>query len=105
MKLRRPLLIKGLAIGMAILSFFVKRNLSRYTITITDVVDAGKNSGMTVLAVIDAFKDYKLSPEETLELAELLDGNKRSLDKALNTLIKDLKDYAIEKTEEYHLND
>lgn len=90
---------------MAILSFFVKRNLSRYTITITDVVDAGKNSGMTVLAVIDAFKDYKLSPEETLELAELLDGNKRSLDKALNTLIKDLKDYAIEKTEEYHLND
>jgi len=43
-------------------------------------------------------KDRKLSPEETLELAERLTSNKRSLDKALTTLIKDLKDHAIEKT-------
>ena len=100
MKLRRPLLIKGLSIGMEVLSFLVKKDLSRYTTTITDVVDAGKDSGITVLVAVDAFKDRKLSPEETLELAERLTSNKRSLDKALNTLIKDLKDHAVAKTEE-----
>jgi len=98
MKLNRTLLIKALSAIMAFLGFFMKKDLARYTLTITDVVDAGKDSGMTVLSIIDAMKDRKLSPEETLELAERLTSNKRSLDKALTTLIKDLKDHAIEKT-------
>ena len=40
-----------------------------------------------------------------LELAETLTVNKKSLDKAFTTLIKDLKDHAIEKTGENNLND
>ena len=98
MKLNRKILIKGLSAGLELGSFFMKKELSRYTITVTDVVDAGKDSGMVILSIIDALKDRKLSPEETLELAERLTYTKRSLDKALTTLIKDLKDHAIEKT-------
>ena len=90
---------------MELLSFLMKKELSKYTITVTDVVDAGKDSGMVVLSVIDSLKDRKLSPEETLELAERLTVSKRSLDKALTTLIKDLKDHAIEKTKEGNIND
>ena len=104
MKLNRTLLIKGLSAGLELLSFFMKKELSKYTITVTDVIDAGKDSGMVVLATIDALKDRKLSPEETLELAEKLTFTKRSLDKALTTLIKDLKDHAIEKTKEGNVN-
>ena len=100
MKLNRTLLIKGLSAVLELLGFLMKKELSKYTITVTDVVDAGKDSGMTVLAVIDALKDSKLTPEETLELAERLTSSKRSLDKALTTLIKDLKDHAIEQTPE-----
>ena len=100
MKLNRKILIKGITTGMELASFFMKKELSRYTITVTDVVDAGKDSGMVILSIIDALKDRKLSPEETLELAERLTYTKRSLDKALTTLIKDLKDYAIEQTQE-----
>jgi hypothetical protein len=62
------------------------------------VVDAGKDSGMVILSIIDALQDGKLTPEETLELAEQLTATKRSVDKALTTLIKDLKDHAIEQT-------
>ncbi len=90
---------------MELLSFLMKKELSKYTITVTDVVDAGKDSGMVVLSVIDSLKDRKLSPEETLELAERLTVSKRSLDKALTTLIKDLKDHAIEKTKEGNIDD
>jgi len=104
MKFHRILLIKLLSVGLEILSFAIKKDLSRYTTTITDVVDAGKDSGMTVLVAIDSFKDGKLSPEETLELAERLTSNKKSLDKALATLIKDLQDAAIEKTKEDKIN-
>ena len=68
MKLNRKILIKGLSVGMEIGSFFMKKELSRYTITVTDVVDAGKDSGMVILSIIDALKDRKLSPEETLEV-------------------------------------
>ena len=105
MKLNRTLLIKGLSSVMELLSFLMKKELSKYTITVTDVVDAGKDSGMVVLSVIDSLKDRKLSPEETLELAERLTVSKRSLDKALTTLIKDLKDHAIEKTKEGNIDD
>lgn len=98
MKLNRKLLLKGLSTGMELASFFMKKDMSKYTISITDVVDAGKDSGMVMLSVIDALRDGKLTPEETLELAEELTDTKRSLDKALTTLIKDLKDYAIEQT-------
>jgi len=105
MKLNRKILIKGLSVGMELGSFFMKKELSRYTITVTDVVDAGKDSGMVILSIIDALKDRKLSPEETLELAEKLTSTKRSLDKALTTLIKDLKDHAIEKTKVGNIND
>jgi len=104
MKPNRILLIKGLSAVMELLGFFLKKNLDRYTTTITDVVDAGKDSGKTVLSIIDAMKDRKLSPEETLELAERLTSNKRSLDKALTTLIKDLKDHALEKTKGGNVN-
>ena len=100
MKLNRKLLLKGLSTGMELASFFMKKDMSKYTISITDVVDAGKDSGMVMLSVIDALRDGKLTPEETLELAEELTDTKRSLDKALTTLIKDLKDYAIEQTQE-----
>ena len=100
MKLNRKLLLKGLSTGMELASFFMKKDMSKYTISITDVVDAGKDSGMVMLSVIDALRDGKLSPEETLELAEELTDTKRSLDKALTTLIKDLKDYAIDQTQE-----
>ena len=100
MKLNRKILIKGLSAGLELGSFFMKKDMSKYTISITDVVDAGKDSGMIMLSVIDALRDGKLSPEETLELAEQLTDTKRSLDKALTTLIKDLKDHAIEQTPE-----
>jgi hypothetical protein len=53
---------------------------------------------MVILSIIDALQDGKLTPEETLELAEQLTATKRSVDKALTTLIKDLKDHAIEQT-------
>jgi len=89
MKLNRKILIKGITTGMELASFFMKKDMSKYTISITDV-----------LSVIDALRDGKLSPEETLELAERLTSTKRSLDKAITTLIKDLKDYAIEQTQE-----
>ena len=105
MKLNRTLLIKVLSAGLELGSFFMKKELSKYTITVTDVVDAGKDSGMVILSTIDALQDGKLSPEETLELAEKLTSTKRSLDKALTTLIKDLKDHAIEKTKEGNIND
>ena len=85
---------------MELASFFMKKDMSKYTISITDVVDAGKDSGLMLIAVMDALRDGKLTPEETLELAEELTDTKRSLDKALTTLIKDLKDYAIEQTQE-----
>jgi hypothetical protein len=98
MKLNRKILIKGLSAGLELGSFFMKKELSKYTITVTDVVDAGKDSGMVILSIIDALQDGKLTPEETLELAEQLTATKRSVDKALTTLIKDLKDHAIEQT-------
>ena len=97
MKLPRTVLIKQ---GMEIASFLLKKELSKYTITVTDVVDAGKDVGMVMLSVNDALKDGKITPEETLELAEQLTTTKKSLDKALTTLIKDLKDHAIEQTKE-----
>ena len=100
MKINKRLVLRLLSAGMEILGYFVKKDLARYNITITDVIDAGRDSGMTILTVIDSLKDYKLTPEETLELAERLTVNKRSLDNALTTLIKDLQDYAIEKTKE-----
>jgi len=102
-QLTKKSFIKVLTTVVAILAFFIKRDLSRYTTTIIDVMDAGKDSGMTVLSIIDSFKDRKLSPEELLELAEQLTSNKRSLDKALDTLIKDLTDYAIETTGKHPL--
>jgi len=98
MKFNRILLIKGLSAGMELLSFFVKKDVSKHTIPIIAVVDAGKNAGITVLATIDAFKDRKLSPEEALELSEHLTVNKRTLDNALTYLIRDLRDYAIDQT-------
>ena len=100
MKLHRAAFMKGITTGIELASFFLKKDMSKYTVSVTGIVDAGKDSGMVLLSVIDALKDGKLSPEETLELAEQLTATKKSLDKALTTLIKDLKDYAIEQTKE-----
>jgi len=100
MKLHRAAFMKGITTGIELASFFLKKDMSKYTVSVTGIVDAGKDSGMVLLSVIDALKDGKLSPEETLELAEQLTVTKKSLDKALTTLIKDLKDYAIEQTKE-----
>jgi Ni,Fe-hydrogenase maturation factor len=100
MKPHRAAIIKGITTGMEIASFLLKKDMAKYTISVTDVVDAGKDSGIMLIAVMDALRDGKLSPEETLELAEQLTATKKSLDKALTTLIKDLKDYAVEQTQE-----
>lgn len=115
MKLNRTLMIKVLLVGITLFTHIVKafygtrsrtvKDLGRYKITITAILDAGKSSGITILTVIDSLKDKKVSPEEMLELAETLTVNKKSLDKAFTTLIKDLKDHAIEKTGENNLND
>ena len=100
MKLSRTLLIKGIAVGIEVINFFLKKDLTRYNTTIIDVMDTGKDVGLTVLTTIKVFQDSELSPEEILELAEKLTSNKRNLDKVLTTLIKDLKDHAISKTKE-----
>ena len=99
MVVNRTLLNKIIFVGMDVLGFFiVKKNLTRYKETVTHVMDAGRDTGMIVIAVVDALRDRKLSAEEDLDLADKLTTTKRSLDKALTTLIKDLKDHAIEKT-------
>jgi len=99
MVVNRTLLNKIISVGVDVLGFFiVKKNLIRYKETATHVMDAGRDTGITVIAVVDALRDHKLRAEEDLDLAEKLSTNKRSLDKALTTLIKDLKDHAIEKT-------
>lgn len=115
MILNKTLVIKVLLVGITLFTHIVKafygtrsrtvKDLGRYKITITAILDAGKSSGITILTVIDSLKDKKVSPEEMLELAETLTVNKKSLDKAFTTLIKDLKDHAIEKTGENNLND
>lgn len=104
MKLSRTLLIKGIAVGIEVINFFLKKDLTRYNTTIIDVMDTGKDVGLTVLTTIKVFQDSELSPEEILELAEKLTSNKRNLDKVLTTLIKDLKDHAISKTKEGNIN-
>jgi len=100
MKLNRTLLVKGIAAGMELISFFIKKDVGRYSPTIINVIDAGHDVGMTVLTSVEVLKDKNLTPEEELELAERLTNNKRSLDKALTSLIKDLKDHALHQTEE-----
>jgi len=92
------ILILKLRIVLEVLSFLVRMNLKSYQETIINVLNAGIDTGMTCLSTIKAFKDLKLTPEEELDLAEKLTNNKRSLDKALTSLIKDLKDHALEKT-------
>ena len=85
---------------MELISFFIKKDVGRYSPTIINVIDAGHDVGMTVLTSVEVLKDKNLTPEEELELAERLTNNKRSLDKALTSLIKDLKDHALHQTEE-----
>lgn len=84
---------------MELISFFVKKDIGRYSPTIISVIDAGHDVGMTVLTSVEVLKDKKLTSEEELELAERLMNNRRSLDTALALLIKDLQDHALEKAE------
>ena len=100
MKLNRTLLVKGITAGMELISFFIKKDVGRYSPTVINVIDAGHDVGMTVLSSIEVLKDKKLTSEEELELAERLTNNKRSLDKALTSLIKDLQYHALHQTEE-----
>jgi hypothetical protein len=100
MKLNKTLLIKGITMGMELISFFLKKDVGRYSPTIINVIDASHDVGMTVLTSVEVLKDKKITPEEELELAERLTNNKRSLDNALTSLIKDLKEHALHQTEE-----
>jgi len=100
MKLNKTLLVKGIIMGMEFISFHIKKDVAKYSPTIVGVIDAGHDVGITVLTSVAVLKDKKITPEEELELAERLTNNKRSLDKALTSLIKDLKDHALHQTEE-----
>ena len=100
MKLTRSVRVKVITTGMEIMGFFLKRNLSKYQPTVVNVMDAGMDVGITTLDTIQALKDKKLSYEEVLDLSEKLSESKKSLDKALSSLIKDLKDHALDKKEQ-----
>ena len=115
MTINRKVLIKGLFLGITLGTFICKsfygtssrtlQDLDRYKTTLTAILDAGKTSGITIINVINLLKDNDVSPEEMLVLAETITANKKTLDKTLTLLIKDLKDHAIEKTKEKGTHD
>lgn len=100
MKINRTVRIKIINVGMEILGFFLKRNVSTYQATVINVMDAGKDIGIVTIDAFEALKDKKLSLEEELDLVKKLAKSKESLDKALTSLIKDLKDHAAGKEED-----
>ena len=81
---------------MELLSFFLKKDLGKYSPSVVKVMEAGKSVGITVVTGIAILKDNKVLPEEQLEIAESLTNSKRALDAALVSLIEDLRSHALE---------
>jgi hypothetical protein len=94
MKINRTLLMQGAIAGIEVAAYLFKWNKH------TDVVTAGKDVARTLVVSFDAFKDKSLTPEEELDIADRLAANKRSLDKALTTVIKDLKEHALQRMDD-----
>ena len=100
MKITRAVRVKIISTGMEIMGFVLKKNIAKYKTTVVNVLEAGTDIGITTVDAINALKDKKLSYAEELDLVDKLSANKKSLDVALDSLIKDLKEHALDKTEQ-----
>ena len=107
MKISSTLLSQGILAGIEVVSRLLKWErypYSKHKETGAQVIKAGKDVAKTLVLSFAAFKDKKITPEEALILSDRVAITKRNLDTALTELIKDLRDYALERTEEEKAN-
>ena len=107
MKISSTLLSQGILAGIEVVSHLFKWErypYSKHKETGAQVIKAGKDTAKTLVLAFEAFKDKKITPEEALLLSDRVAITKRNLDTALTELIKDLREYALERTDEEDSN-